>query len=949
MLKNLFKKTFDIRDGEIRISFFMQLYIFLLITVLLMVKPTINALFLSKLGANHLPYAYLLVALIAVITSYFYNRAVKKYSLKRITTSTLLFFNASFMLLSFLMYSGISNDFILYAYYLSVSLFAVLVTSQFWILANMVFNAREAKRLFGFIGAGAIAGGIFGGYITSIIAPLFGNRVVILIAALLILGCIPILNGVWKMRIRKLSTYIINQRKTKETEFTPAYKLIIRSKHLTYLAAIVGVGVVMAKLVDFQFSDFANRAIPDSDELASFFGFWFSSFNVIALLIQLFLTNRLLAWLGVTSNLLILPLGIAMGCLLFLTFPELWVLIIIKGMDGSFKQSINKAGIELSILPIPSHVKNQAKSYIDVVVDSIATGFAGLLLIFVIKRLELSTSYITVIILLVLFVWMVLVYKLREAYFESFRTNIHRSLENNELPQHKFQKSNISENIKILKSGNESQILALLERLHDVKYNVFESHIVNLLDHPSHKVKIEAIERLYDYRKGTAIEKVKRLTEEEDDALVYKAIEYLIVHTNIDDAKLFETYLENPSTYKANAALLCLAKAASQNEKLATKFRLNERIDQKIRTFSAAGDGIRKEEVAELMMTIAYARELKFYSFISVNFNNKSSYIVKHAIKAAGITNHPPFIEPLIAFLAIKKYNVRAKKALRNYGESIAKTILEMDTNQYLKDNVRRHIPGVIELFKNRNAIKILMRLLRSKDFVIRLEAAKSLNTIRSQFPQASLDQRLLTKIILRESTYYKNSINTLSSLKSSLAKSMNSETEMTNDLQVDLQIARESLIDILELQLEQSLECVFKLLSLKYDYSDIQTAYFGLKSEEKETKINAIEFLDNLLKSRLKSTMLPMIEYHIIDSDTYNPSSFEVNALTETRALSLLLKNRGSKMKLAVLNVMMHTSEMRYIKLIMPLLKHRNKKVRLFAKHALDDIRSNKKATTLR
>ncbi|MAZ73496.1 MAG: MFS transporter, partial [Flavobacteriaceae bacterium] len=362
MLAYLFKKTFDIRDGEIRISFFMQLYIFLLITVLLMVKPTVNALFLSKLGAAHLPYGYMLVAVVAVLVSYFYNKGVKQFSLRKITTGTLLFFSLMFALLSVLMYTNSINDWVLYVYYLSVSIFAVLVTSQFWIIANMVYNAREAKRLFGFIGAGAIAGGIFGGYLTTILASNFGNRVVILVAALLIVCCIPILQTVWKLRVEKLNTYIRKQRKgTMQSSYVSPFNLIVNSKHLSYLAAIVGVGVVMAKLVDFQFSDFANKAIPDSDELASFFGFWFSSFNVIALLIQLFLTNRLLAWLGVTTNLLILPLGIAIGCLLFLTFPELWVLIIIKGMDGSFKQSINKAGIELSILPIPSHIKNEAK------------------------------------------------------------------------------------------------------------------------------------------------------------------------------------------------------------------------------------------------------------------------------------------------------------------------------------------------------------------------------------------------------------------------------------------------------------------------------------------------------------------------------------------------------------------------------------------------------------
>jgi AAA family ATP:ADP antiporter len=54
----------------------------------------------------------------------------------------------------------------------------------------------------------------------------------------------------------------------------------------------------------------------------------------------------------------ILPFAIALGSLLFLTFPS-YRLIIIKGVDGSFS-SINSA-IELSIMPIPLQTKNQAR------------------------------------------------------------------------------------------------------------------------------------------------------------------------------------------------------------------------------------------------------------------------------------------------------------------------------------------------------------------------------------------------------------------------------------------------------------------------------------------------------------------------------------------------------------------------------------------------------------
>ena len=341
----------------------MQLYIFIIITVLLIVKPSINALFISNLGADQLPYGYLLIAVTAVITTYFYSKAIRKFSLVKITVLSLLTFSIIFALLGFLLKYNFTSTFFLFFYYIFVSLFGVLATSQFWIFANMVFNAREAKRIFGFIGAGAIAGGIFGGYLTSLVASTFGKEYTIFIASILLLFCIPILKKIYNLRIRYLNTFKRKQIIERQDQLeNSSVRLIFKSKHLTFLAFIVGISVIVAKLVDYQFSDFANKAISNSDDLTAFFGFWFSTFNVIALIIQLFFTNKVITKLGVSSSLLLLPLALGLGGLLFLTFPELWVLVIVKGIDGSFKQSLNKAAIELSIMPIPLQVKNQAKS-----------------------------------------------------------------------------------------------------------------------------------------------------------------------------------------------------------------------------------------------------------------------------------------------------------------------------------------------------------------------------------------------------------------------------------------------------------------------------------------------------------------------------------------------------------------------------------------------------------
>ena len=944
MFKQLINKTFGLRDGEIYISFLMQLYVFLIITVLLIVKPTVNALFLSRLGADHLPYGYMLVAGVAVVTSYFYNKALRKFSILNVTIISLISFSISFILLSIFIQFSLLNNALLYIYYLGVSLFAVIATSQFWILANMVYNAREAKRLFGFIGAGAIAGGIFGGYLTSIIVSSFGNKTVVLLAGVLILFCIPILKKIWKLRIRKMNIYVRKQRKIdKTTVEDSSIVLISKSKHLTYLALITGIGVIVAKLVDFQFSDFAYKAISDPDELATFFGFWFSTFNVIALVIQLFFTNRVLSKFGVSSTLLILPLGIALGCLLFLTFPELWVLIIIKGIDGSFKQSLNKAAVELSVLPIPLLIKNQAKSFIDVVVDSIATGISGLMLLLLIRRLDLSSSYITVIVLLFVFVWIILIYRLREAYYESFRENIQRNI-SADSKDNKKNKSDatLSVALDVLNNGNEEDIISLLKHLSSYKLKSLKLNVIHLLEHPSNTVKIEAIKHLYDYDKGTALEKVQQLVYIKDDALVLEALEYILNHSSLNEDHFFNKYLNNESDYIANAALLCLAKEASNNQHLANKFQLEKRIQNRVRYLNSPEGFSRKEAVGELLITIAYSGLQKYYPFITVHFNNRDPFIVAHAIEAAGITSNQKYIDTLLEFIDDASQRKNAIKALKKFGPKIIDTILELERNETLKDNIKQHLPRVIQAFKTQDAVKVLFRLMRSRDIVIRLEASKSLIKLKNKNSKLYFNKRQLKSLILKESKYYKSTLNAMISVRYTIDESL--KTVDFSDKATEILLARQSIGELLKLQQKQSLKCIFKLLSLVYYEDDIEVTYFGLLSDVKEARVNALEFLDNLIQSELKREIFPLIEHFVIDDESFDTSVLKLKRIPEKAYINILLKSRGKKIKLEVLNLIKQLEDISYLPVVLPYKKHRNKDVKFFAYDTIQSLENAKR-----
>ncbi|WP_373072906.1 Npt1/Npt2 family nucleotide transporter [Zeaxanthinibacter enoshimensis] len=936
MLKTTLKKLFLLRDGEFRVSLLMQLYIFLIITVLLIVKPTVNALFLSELGAAYLPYGYMLTALIAMGSFYFYSKAVNYFSLRSIIYSTLVFFSACFILLSLLIHFKLINTFALFAYYISVSLFAVLTTSQFWLFANMVYNSREAKRLFGFIGAGAISGGIIGGYLTSIIASSLGNKFAILLSAVLLLICIPILHNVWRLRISKLTLYTRKQRTSAKTvQDSPAYKLILDSKHLSNLAGIVAVGVIVAKLVDFQFSDYANKLIPDPDDLASFFGFWFSTFNVLALLIQLLLTTRIMDRLGVASTLLLMPLALALGSLLFLTFPELWVLVLLKGIDGSFKQSVYKAALELSIMPVPFQVKNQAKSYIDVVVDSISGGVAGLLLYFVIRKMEIDTLYITILILLFLFAWIVLIYRLREAYFDSFRRNLKSSID----PVNKEKKGDrgaatLRHARDILTKGSEEEILTLLDKLDNYRLKALQSDIIALLYHPDSRVKTKTLKLLHFYDKGTASKKVMGLLDLEDRDVVVAAMEYILENTHINDVYVFNTYLDHPQTQIADAALLCLAQEATDNEKLGARYQLSERISQRINTVQHTPSPS-AHYLSDTLLIIGFAGLPQFYPFIAEQLNNPEDTVVKKAIKAAGLTADQRFIEPLLHTLKEKKFRKSGIRALKNYGQEISRTLYSMAEQELLEDQVKPYLPEVIGAFHNQHSVNTLLRLLKNRDVRTRLASAKHLRKLKLSNPKLRYPDRQISRYIIRESKYYQNTIWSLNTINATLNTAQAEDPGRAGE-SLDLHIAREELLQILYQQLDLSFQAIFELLSIKYHHADIEVAYYGIKSQKEDTVHNALEFLDNLLHNRLKGAILPLLEYRILENPDQQDAMPALKKMNEFKCINMLVSNRGKRIKMTCLRIINELGDSKYRKIVRKLTYHKNPEVSALAKRVL-------------
>jgi len=161
----ILQKLVDIRSGEYRKTVLMFLYIFLLLLSFVIIKAVRDALFLVRLGPEQLPYIYILVAVIVGVVAWIHAKLSARLRLDVLIRGTLLIVVANLLIFWWLFRFGWPS--LYYVFYIWAAAIGLLTMSQYWLLANSVFNAREAKRLFGLIGAGSILGGLVGGVVTA--------------------------------------------------------------------------------------------------------------------------------------------------------------------------------------------------------------------------------------------------------------------------------------------------------------------------------------------------------------------------------------------------------------------------------------------------------------------------------------------------------------------------------------------------------------------------------------------------------------------------------------------------------------------------------------------------------------------------------------------------------------------------------------------------------------
>lgn len=375
-----------IRPDEIRALSWSWLYIFSLFLAYYVLRPIRDELGVAG-GVRNLPWLFTGTLVAMVVVNPLFAWAVRRWARERFIAVAYRFFMTNlvaFMALLTLA-SPEQHAWIGRAFFIWVSVFNLFVVSVFWSFVVDVFDAEQGKRLFGFLAAGATVGGLAGSALTSGFVEAMGQNWMLLASIVLL--------EVAVFAARRLS--MVSDAFARPLQADDAHKPVgggifagithtFRSPYLLGIAAFIILYSATSTVLYFQQAAIAESHFTDRSARTAFFADIDLWVNALTLVIQLFLTGRIMGWVGVAITLCALPLLSIAGFAALAAFPMIGVFVAVQVARRVSNFALARPAREVLFTSVAREDRYKTKNFIDTVVyrsgDQIAAwSYAGLL------------------------------------------------------------------------------------------------------------------------------------------------------------------------------------------------------------------------------------------------------------------------------------------------------------------------------------------------------------------------------------------------------------------------------------------------------------------------------------------------------------------------------------------------------------------------------------------
>ena len=385
-MKDLIRKIFKIHKGEgPKVLHFILLGVFLQAGIAVGITLT-DTLFLVNIGAAKLPVIYMIMPLVMIFFTPIYSYFVRRYGIDRVLNLILVQLIIGGISFFFLTYfprflgAGPLLSVIFYMAKIYTFIWYITLYTTYWSFIDSFFDILNAKRLFALFSGGLAAGGMLGGAFVQFFTGFSQAEFLFLAWSSIAFLTIPLLRHI-KKRWRKIDEVDVEEGKKFVEETGYVLKAIKNSRYVLLINLVMFGTIFLTTVCEFQYMEFFSQK-RGAQELASLFGRLFVIANAFNLIVNFFLFNRMLSFVGVRNMTLAQPLVYSVAFTLFLYRYGYGAAFFGFMAYQGFLISVDSNNWNFIYNAVPSKVKTSIRAFVENLCDPLATAVAGLALLF---------------------------------------------------------------------------------------------------------------------------------------------------------------------------------------------------------------------------------------------------------------------------------------------------------------------------------------------------------------------------------------------------------------------------------------------------------------------------------------------------------------------------------------------------------------------------------------
>jgi AAA family ATP:ADP antiporter len=364
----LIQRVVAVQPEELPAVGWCWLYAFALLAANYILTPIRDQMAIAG-GTRNLPWLFAGTLVGTVLLNIPFGWLVKKLPRSRFIPLTYRFLAVMLLLFAVAMHltSGTQSVWLGRIFFIWISITNLFAISVFWQLNVDLFSPRQGKRLFGFIAAGATIGAIVGSTYVSTLAKSVAPTVLLVSAAVLFEVAVFCAG-----RLGRLSPVLHHRPGQAAADERPVgggvlsgFLHAVRSPYLLTVSIFLLLYSVTSTFAYGQQAAIVGHALGDRAAQTAFLANINVGVNSLALVLQLFLTGRIVLTLGVALALAILPVLTMGGFAALALSPTLGVIAVFQVIRRGVEYSVTRPAREVIYTVVSREDRFKTKGFID--------------------------------------------------------------------------------------------------------------------------------------------------------------------------------------------------------------------------------------------------------------------------------------------------------------------------------------------------------------------------------------------------------------------------------------------------------------------------------------------------------------------------------------------------------------------------------------------------------